>query len=271
MTQASVPGWAGHQERADERRQRVEHDEEDRDRHVRGDPVPGCPEATTTGRPHGSAVTFMHSSARSGRARGTFRGRTLRKSYAGRQDPPFAGPGTRPAALPRRGPRGREMGGMDNAHQQHPAAATRPRPGRYVIDPASSAVTFRTRHMFGLAPVRGTFAIRAGAVEVTGGPARRAAHAEIDAASFRTGNPQRDASVRSARLLDTGRHPVIMFEASGWTRDGAGSAGHADRPRRSPGRSRLPVRRVPADTARARSACHGPARPVRLRPDRVRR
>jgi len=87
------------------------------------------------------------------------------------------------------------------------------RPGRYVIDPASSAVTFRTRHMFGLGRVRGTFAIRGGAVEVTGEPGEARCYAEIDAASFRTGNPQRDASVRSARLLDTDHHPVIIFEA----------------------------------------------------------
>jgi polyisoprenoid-binding protein YceI len=86
------------------------------------------------------------------------------------------------------------------------------RPGRYVIDPASSAVTFRTRHLFGLGRVRGTFAIRA-AVEITGEPGEARCYAEIDAASFRTGNPQRDASVRSARLLDTDHHPVITFEA----------------------------------------------------------
>jgi len=87
------------------------------------------------------------------------------------------------------------------------------RPGRYVIDPASSTVTFRTRHMFGLGRVRGTFAIRGGAVEVTGVPGEARCYAEIDAASFRTGNPQRDATVRSARLLDTDHHPVITFEA----------------------------------------------------------
>jgi len=87
------------------------------------------------------------------------------------------------------------------------------RPGRYVIDPASSAVTFLTRHMFGLGRVRGTFAIRGGAIEVTGEPGEARCYAEIDAASFRTGNPQRDASVRSARLLDTDHHPVIIFEA----------------------------------------------------------
>ena len=48
------------------------------------------------------------------------------------------------------------------------AAETRviPRPGRYEIDTSCSAVTFRTRHLFGLAPVRGSFAIRAGRIDV---------------------------------------------------------------------------------------------------------
>ena len=99
------------------------------------------------------------------------------------------------------------------------------RPGRYVIDPASSTVTFRTRHMFGLGRVRGTFAVRGGAVEVTGVAGEARCYAEIDAASFRTGNPQRDASVRSARLLDTDHHPVIIFEAQRLDGTGPDSAG----------------------------------------------
>ena len=36
---------------------------------------------------------------------------------------------------------------------------------------------------------------------------------EIDAASFRTGNGARDDGVRSARFLDAGRHPVMVFVA----------------------------------------------------------
>ena len=40
-------------------------------------------------------------------------------------------------------------------------------------------------------------------------------HAEIDPASFRTGNRQQDSKVRSARLLDADRHPVITFRFEG--------------------------------------------------------
>jgi polyisoprenoid-binding protein YceI len=83
--------------------------------------------------------------------------------------------------------------------------------GRYEIDATRSRVRFRTRHMFGLAPVRGTFAIRSGSADIAEPLADSAIHAEIDTASFRTGNPQRDRSVRSARFLDAARFPVISF------------------------------------------------------------
>jgi polyisoprenoid-binding protein YceI len=98
--------------------------------------------------------------------------------------------------------------------QTTPAQAARaPRLGYYEIDASHSAITFRTRHLFGLAPVRGSFTITAGTVDVAEPLAASAIHAEVGAASFRTGNPQRDPAVRSARLLDARRHPVIVFEA----------------------------------------------------------
>lgn len=95
--------------------------------------------------------------------------------------------------------------------QDHPV--TTPHLGRYEIDPGGSAVTFRTRHLFGLAPVRGTFAIRAGTIDVAEPLADSAVYAEIDAASFRTGNLARDASVQSGRFLDAARHPVMTFRS----------------------------------------------------------
>jgi len=38
---------------------------------------------------------------------------------------------------------------------------------------------------------------------------------QIDSASFRTPNAQRDRAVRSAKFLDAGRYPVITFRLSG--------------------------------------------------------
>jgi polyisoprenoid-binding protein YceI len=94
-----------------------------------------------------------------------------------------------------------------------PGTFTAPRLGRYDIDTSRSAITFRTRHLFGQAQVRGSLAIRSGTVEIREPLAGSAVRAEIDAASFKTGNPQRDHTVRSAKFLDAGRHPVITFTA----------------------------------------------------------
>jgi hypothetical protein len=40
--------------------------------------------------------------------------------------------------------------------------ATTPHPGHYDIDPDRSRVTFATRHLFGLGPVKCSFAVRGG-------------------------------------------------------------------------------------------------------------
>jgi polyisoprenoid-binding protein YceI len=92
-------------------------------------------------------------------------------------------------------------------------AATTPRLGRYEIDPARSTLAFRTRHLFGLAPVRGSLAIRGGTVDIAEPFTDSVVHAEIETASFRTRNPQRDASVRAGRVLDAGHHPIIAFDS----------------------------------------------------------
>ena len=94
-----------------------------------------------------------------------------------------------------------------------PGTQVTPRPGRYEIDTSCSAVTFRTRHLFGLAPVRGSFAIRAGTIEVAEPLPGASVFVRIDPASFRTGNGQRDSNVRSERLLDAVRYPVITFRS----------------------------------------------------------
>ena len=96
-----------------------------------------------------------------------------------------------------------------------PETQATPRPGRYEIDTSYSTVTFKTRHLFGLAPVRGSFAIRTGTADVAEPLAGSNVSAQIDPASFSTGNAQRDNYVRSERLLDAGRYPVITFCSEG--------------------------------------------------------
>jgi polyisoprenoid-binding protein YceI len=95
-----------------------------------------------------------------------------------------------------------------------------PSPGTYQIDPERSVIAFRTRHLFGLGPVRGTFRLRAGEIRVDERVQASAVRATVDAASFATGNPVRDRTVKSARLLDTGQHPVLTFASSQLTQDG---------------------------------------------------
>ena len=105
--------------------------------------------------------------------------------------------------------------GSPGAMISTPEAQEIPCPGRYEIDTSCSAVTFATRHLFGLAPVRGSFAIRAGMIDVGEPLADSSVYIQIDPASFRTGNGQRDGTVRSERLLDTDRYPVITFRSVG--------------------------------------------------------
>ena len=69
-----------------------------------------------------------------------------------------------------------------------PETQVTPRPGRYEFDTSCSAVTFRTRHLFGLAPVRGSFAIRVRTIDVAEPLASASIYVQIDPASFRTGN-----------------------------------------------------------------------------------
>jgi polyisoprenoid-binding protein YceI len=96
--------------------------------------------------------------------------------------------------------------------QSGTAQSGTPQLGRYTIDPERSRVGFATRHLFGL-PVRGSFAIRSGTVDVTEPAARSSVRVEIDAASFDTGNQTRDKNVRSGRFLDADRYPTMRFTA----------------------------------------------------------
>ena len=98
-----------------------------------------------------------------------------------------------------------------NSPATQPAAVAAPAPGTYRIDAARSAITFTTRHLFGLGPVRGSFDLNDGEIRIADPLEESSARARISAASFRTGNPSRDGAVRSARLLDTGAHPDITF------------------------------------------------------------
>ncbi len=97
---------------------------------------------------------------------------------------------------------------------------TVPTAGTYRIDPGESTISFATRHMFGLAPVRGTFALREGVVHVASPAELSTVRATIAAGTVDTGLAARDNTVRSGRYLDVARHPDITFTANGVARDG---------------------------------------------------
>lgn len=91
--------------------------------------------------------------------------------------------------------------------EARPALAT----GTYRIDPARSRVRFAIKEGFGLMTARGTFTIRDGTVEIAADPERSTARATIDAGSFTTDKPKRDATVVSKTFLDASAHPTMTF------------------------------------------------------------
>ena len=97
-----------------------------------------------------------------------------------------------------------------------------PAAGVYRIEPGDSTISFATRHMFGLAPVRGTFALREGVVHVADSVETSTVRATIAAGSIDTGVAARDNTVRSGQYLDTATYPDITFAASGVARDDDG-------------------------------------------------
>jgi polyisoprenoid-binding protein YceI len=94
------------------------------------------------------------------------------------------------------------------------SSVTIPAVGTYQVDPASSAITFKTRHMFGLGPVVGRFDLRSGSVVVAVPVSASLVVAAVEAGSFVTGNPTRDEKVRSADFLDAQKHPEIVFTST---------------------------------------------------------
>ena len=83
--------------------------------------------------------------------------------------------------------------------------------GRYQIDRRASAIAFKSRHLFGLAPVHGTIAIRDGLVDIADPLTNSSVQVEIDTTSFDTGSRHRDQDVRSPRFLDAERCPSMTF------------------------------------------------------------
>jgi polyisoprenoid-binding protein YceI len=90
----------------------------------------------------------------------------------------------------------------------------------WTVDPAHTVVGFSERHM-GLSTVRGRFTRFRGEVDVDPADLTRASGTiEIDAASIDTGNPDRDAHLRSPDFFDVESHPVLTFRPTAIERSG---------------------------------------------------
>ena len=85
-----------------------------------------------------------------------------------------------------------------------------PEPGLWQIDPIHSTVRATAMHL-GLGKIHGVFADFSGHIEVTDPPENTRVSVTMDAASIDTGNPDRDAHLRSSDFLDVERWPKLTF------------------------------------------------------------
>jgi polyisoprenoid-binding protein YceI len=88
-----------------------------------------------------------------------------------------------------------------------------PPPGRWRIDPVHSQIEFVARHMM-IARTRGRFREFSGTIDIAEVPEQSSVEATIVATSIDTGDPQRDAHLRSPEFLDVQRFPELRFRST---------------------------------------------------------
>jgi polyisoprenoid-binding protein YceI len=95
--------------------------------------------------------------------------------------------------------------------------------GRWTLDPARSSVALRSKSMWGLMPVKGTFGEISGAAEITAA-GQASGTITVRTASIDTKVDSRDKHLRSADFFDSENYPEITFTAAEVTLDGAGAS-----------------------------------------------
>ena len=88
-----------------------------------------------------------------------------------------------------------------------------PTPGTWEIDASHSSVGFVARHLM-ISKVRGAFAKVSGQLTIGETPEASSVVATIDAASIDTGEPTRDAHLRSPDFLDVEKYPTLAFRST---------------------------------------------------------
>ncbi len=88
-----------------------------------------------------------------------------------------------------------------------------PSPGTWAIDTAHSTVGFVVRHLVA-AKARGRFGEFGGDIHVADRPEESSVVVEIAAASIDTGQPDRDAHLRSPDFFDVEQFPTIGFRST---------------------------------------------------------
>ena len=88
-----------------------------------------------------------------------------------------------------------------------------PPPGRWEIDSSHSSIELVARHMM-ISKVRGHFRRFSGTICIKEDPEQSSVEATVDAASIDTGDPDRDAHLRSADFLDVDRFPHIRYHST---------------------------------------------------------
>jgi polyisoprenoid-binding protein YceI len=87
-------------------------------------------------------------------------------------------------------------------------------PTTYAFDPAHSSATFTIKHL-GISTVRGGFGKMKGTVELDRSNLRVSkVEATIDAASVNTGEPKRDAHLKSPDFFDVEKFPTFSFKST---------------------------------------------------------
>lgn len=92
--------------------------------------------------------------------------------------------------------------------------------GTWVLDPAHTRLGFAAKHAM-VTTVRGGFSDFSGTLTLDGdNPAASSATLTIQAASFTSGNEQRDGHVKGADFLDVDAFPTLTFTSTSVRRDG---------------------------------------------------